>query len=95
MQIRVAGIEKESVVDGPGLRLVIFVQGCSRHCPGCHNPDTWDCDGGQEMDTGEILRQIGDSRLIQGVTFSGGEPSNRLQPVLCWLNIQKQSALIS
>jgi anaerobic ribonucleoside-triphosphate reductase activating protein len=74
MKIRLAGIEKESVVDGPGLRFVIFVQGCTRHCIGCHNPDTWDFDGGQEMDTGEILSQIGEGRLIRGVTFSGGEP---------------------
>jgi anaerobic ribonucleoside-triphosphate reductase activating protein len=74
MKIRLAGIEKESVVDGPGLRFVIFVQGCTRHCIGCHNPDTWDVDGGQEMDTGEILSQIGEGRLIRGVTFSGGEP---------------------
>jgi anaerobic ribonucleoside-triphosphate reductase activating protein len=74
MKIRVAGIEKESVVDGPGLRFVIFTQGCSHHCCGCHNPGTWDFDGGQEMDTGEILSQIEESRLIGGVAFSGGEP---------------------
>ena len=74
MKIRVAGIEKESVVDGPGLRFVIFVQGCSHRCSGCHNPDTWDFDGGQEMDTEEILKQIRETRLIRGVTFSGGEP---------------------
>lgn len=74
MKIRVAGIEKESVVDGPGLRFVIFTQGCNRRCVGCHNPDTWDFDGGQEMDTDEIFSQIEESRLIKGVTFSGGEP---------------------
>jgi len=74
MKIRVAGIEKESVVDGPGLRFVLFVQGCTRHCTGCHNPDTWDFDGGQEMDTGEILDQFGEGGLIRGITLSGGEP---------------------
>jgi anaerobic ribonucleoside-triphosphate reductase activating protein len=74
MKIRVAGIERESVVDGPGLRFVLFVQGCSRRCPGCHNPDTWDFDSGQEMDTDEILEQIKITRLIKGVTLSGGEP---------------------
>jgi anaerobic ribonucleoside-triphosphate reductase activating protein len=74
MKIRVAGIDQESVVDGPGLRFVIFVQGCTRRCTGCHNPDTWDFDGGQELDTEEILGQIGDGGLIRGVTFSGGEP---------------------
>lgn len=74
MRIRVAGIEKESVVDGPGLRFVVFAQGCSRHCPGCHNPGTWDFDGGQEMDTDEIIKQIKEAGLIRGVTLSGGEP---------------------
>lgn len=74
MKIRVAGIEKESVVDGPGLRFVIFTQGCSRRCPGCHNPDTWDFDGGQEMDTKDILLQIEGTGLLRGVTISGGEP---------------------
>jgi anaerobic ribonucleoside-triphosphate reductase activating protein len=74
MNIRVAGIEKESVVDGPGLRFVIFTQGCSHRCPGCQNPGAWDFNGGQEMDTGDILKQIRETRLIRGVTFSGGEP---------------------
>jgi anaerobic ribonucleoside-triphosphate reductase activating protein len=81
MRIRVAGIEKESVVDGPGLRFVIFTQGCPHHCAGCHNPDTWDSDGGQEMDTEDILRQVGENKLIAGVTFSGGEPFG--QAVAC------------
>lgn len=74
MKIRVAGIDKESVVDGPGLRFVVFVQGCPHHCTGCHNPDTWDFDGGQELDTEQILGQIRETRLIRGVTLSGGEP---------------------
>ncbi len=74
MKIRVAGIDRESVVDGPGLRFVLFAQGCPHRCPGCHNPDTWDFEGGQEMDTGEILSQIEGTRLIRGVTLSGGEP---------------------
>jgi anaerobic ribonucleoside-triphosphate reductase activating protein len=77
MKIRVAGIERESVVDGPGLRFVIFTQGCSHHCSGCHNPDTWDFEGGQEMDTDEILKQIEEIGLIRGVTLSGGEPFER------------------
>jgi anaerobic ribonucleoside-triphosphate reductase activating protein len=91
MKIRVAGIDKESVVDGPGLRFVIFVQGCTRQCSGCQNPDTWDFDGGQEMDTGEILDQIGEGRLIRGVTFSGGEPFE--QAGACALLAERVKAL--
>lgn len=74
MKIRVAGIERESVVDGPGLRFVIFTQGCPHHCAGCHNPGAWDFDAGQETDTEEILRQVKETGLIRGVTISGGEP---------------------
>lgn len=74
MKIRVAGIEKESVVDGPGLRFVIFTQGCPHHCAGCHNPGTWDFDAGQETDTEEILSQVRETGLIRGGTISGGEP---------------------
>lgn len=72
-QIRVAGIVKESVVDGPGLRFVVFAQGCKHNCPGCHNPKTHSFDGGQVMKISEIIEQI-DNPLLRGVTFSGGEP---------------------
>ena len=74
MELRVAGITRESVVDGPGLRLVVFVQGCPHHCPECHNPQTHDPSAGQLMDTSEIIRLVEQAHLIRGVTFSGGEP---------------------
>jgi anaerobic ribonucleoside-triphosphate reductase activating protein len=74
MEIRVAGLAKESVVDGPGLRFVIFTQGCPHQCPGCHNPHTHDPNGGEVMDSDEIFAQIKATKLIRGVTFSGGEP---------------------
>ena len=79
MLFRCAGIVEDSVVDGPGLRLSIFFQGCPHHCLGCHNPQTWDLKGGQEKDTQDILEYIKDSGdLWRGITITGGEPF--LQP---------------
>lgn len=74
MKLRVAGVIKESVVDGPGLRLVVFVQGCPHHCPGCHNAHTWDPAGGAEMAVAEIASMVRANPLLKGVTLSGGEP---------------------
>ena len=74
MKLRIAGIDPESVVDGPGIRLVVFTQGCPHRCPGCHNPQTHDPGGGYERDIDEIQTVIENSKLIRGVTFSGGEP---------------------
>ncbi|MGE5551320.1 MAG: anaerobic ribonucleoside-triphosphate reductase activating protein [Bacteroidota bacterium] len=79
--IRLAGLTKESVVDGPGLRTVVFAQGCPHHCPGCHNPDTWALDGGYETTVEAIWDEIKDARLIRGVTFSGGEPFLQAGPL--------------
>lgn len=72
--LRIAGTVSDSIVDGPGIRYVIFTQGCPHHCPGCHNPQTHDFAGGTEADVDLILEQIFQNPLISGVTFSGGEP---------------------
>lgn len=74
MQLRIAGIARESVVDGPGFRFVIFTQGCPHHCEGCHNPKTHAEDGGTFLAVEDIFSQICATKLISGVTFSGGEP---------------------
>lgn len=74
MNIRVTGIVKESIVDGPGIRYVIFAQGCKHHCPGCHNPHTHPFDGGYMVDINTILKEIASNPLLDGVTFSGGDP---------------------
>ena len=55
MKIRLAGVEPESIVDGPGYRLAVFTQGCPHGCPGCHNPQTHRLDGGYEADTQETV----------------------------------------
>ena len=73
-QIRIAGIVKESIVDGPGLRYTVFVQGCPHRCPECHNPHTHPREGGNLYHHEELLADIARNPLLQGVTISGGEP---------------------
>ncbi|NLY42562.1 MAG: anaerobic ribonucleoside-triphosphate reductase activating protein [Clostridiaceae bacterium] len=72
--IRIAGIIKESIVDGPGIRMVVFAQGCKHKCPGCHNPETHSFDGGTLVTVSSILEQAKKNPLLDGITFSGGEP---------------------
>jgi len=74
LNIRIAGIVPESVVDGPGIRFVIFTQGCPHRCPGCHNKHTWNPDDGYDISISELLEKVNAVGLIRGVTFSGGEP---------------------
>lgn len=72
--IRIAGVVRESIVDGPGIRFVVFCQGCPHHCEGCHNPDTHDFDGGYDCQIEKIVAAVEANPLLDGVTFSGGEP---------------------
>ena len=74
MKLRIAGITPESVVDGPGIRLVFFLQGCPHDCEGCHNPATHDCKGGREVEAADLIAEIETAKLIRGITLSGGEP---------------------
>jgi anaerobic ribonucleoside-triphosphate reductase activating protein len=72
--MRSAGLMQDSIVDGPGLRFVVFTQGCPHRCAGCHNPDTHDPEGGREMPVSEVVRQMLSNPLTDGVTLTGGEP---------------------
>lgn len=72
--IRIAGVIRESIVDGPGIRFTVFCQGCPHHCEGCHNPETHDFKGGYDCSIEKILTEIDKNPLLSGVTFSGGEP---------------------
>lgn len=93
--MRIYGLVQDSIVDGPGLRFVCFVQGCPHHCPGCHNPDSHDPDGGTEMTTDEVIHQMLSNPLTDGLTLSGGEPFNQAEDCLTiarvahahWLNV--------
>lgn len=71
--LRIAGIMRESIVDGPGIRFAVFCQGCPHDCPGCHNPETHDPAGGNEVKIDRILQEFDKNPLLSGMTFSGGE----------------------
>ena len=85
--IRIAGIVEESIVDGPGIRFVIFGQGCPHYCEGCHNQHTHDFSGGYDMKIEEIVIKVRKNPLIDGVTYSGGEPFIQAEP---FLNLSKR-----
>ena len=72
--MRIAGFVEESIVDGPGFRIVIFFQGCAHHCYGCHTPETWDFEGGKEVSFDLIKKIIDDNPYADGITLSGGDP---------------------
>ncbi|MBE6862121.1 MAG: anaerobic ribonucleoside-triphosphate reductase activating protein [Ruminococcus sp.] len=74
MKLRIAGTVNDSIVDGPGIRFTIFTQGCPHRCEGCHNPQTHDFEGGSIVDTDELWKKTEANPLLDGVTFSGGEP---------------------
>lgn len=76
--MRISGIVEESIVDGPGIRTVIFMQGCPHACPGCHNPETHDFRGGQETSLEDIRAVLERNPYIDGVTLSGGDPLARV-----------------
>lgn len=80
MKLRLSSsIMFDSIVDGPGLRMVIWTQGCIHNCYGCHNPQTHSLTSGYEVECEEIIGKLKESRLQKGITLSGGEPF--LQPV--------------
>lgn len=81
MEIRVAGLVNDSIVDGPGFRLAVFTQGCPHNCEGCHNPETHDFNGGTLIDTAEIVKMMQDNPLLDGITLTGGDPF--CQPLAC------------
>lgn len=80
--MRIAGIRRNSLVDGFGVNYVIFLQGCSHNCKGCHNPHTHDYAAGYEITIDELFADITKQKeLITGITFSGGEPLDQLSEV--------------
>ena len=76
-----ADLQSDSIVDGPGLRTVIWTQGCAHHCKGCQNAQTWDFNGGGEVPIKMVLDAIDELEYQDGITFSGGDPM--FQPYAC------------
>lgn len=91
----ISGTVTDSIVDGPGLRYVVFTQGCEHHCAGCHNPQTWGFEATENVKLlhySEILKEIKSNPLITGVTLSGGDPVLQLPAVTKLVeNIKKES----
>ena len=88
MKIRLAAdLQTDSIVDGLGIRTVIWTQGCSHNCPMCHNPGTHDFDGGELVEIEDVIEALEDLTGQDGVTFSGGDPM--FQPKQCALLAKK------
>ena len=86
--MRLAAITKDSITEGPGLRIVVWTQGCNKHCPGCHNPETWDYCGGYEESVDFIIANC--NNYPGDVTFCGGEPFDQLTELIyCCKSINK------
>lgn len=82
MKIRLAAyLQSDSIVDGEGIRTVIWTQGCPHHCLGCHNPETWSFDEGELVDLEDVYEAIDELEGQDGITFSGGDPF--MQPKEC------------
>ncbi len=87
--LRLSAIVRESIVDGPGIRFVVFTQGCYHNCLGCHNPATHDPNGGFEITAEELIIElnkcISENPLLDGITISGGEPLLQASELLSFL----------
>ena len=93
MEIRLAGLEPESIVDGPGYRFTVFVQGCPHNCPGCHNPQTHDFGGGHVAQTDDVIAHLGQNPLVRGLTLSGGEPMMQPEPLYLIAKAAKEKGM--
>ena len=78
-KLRVLHIVEGTSVDGPGLRTSIYLAGCRHHCPGCHNPESWNMGGGEERTLDELMEVIAYNEAP--VTFSGGDPLAQAEPL--------------
>lgn len=97
MKGRIHSLESFGTVDGPGVRFVVFVQGCPMRCAYCHNPDTWEMNGGTEMEPAYIIEQY--ERNISfykdgGITVTGGEPLMQVDFLIDLFTLAKEKISI-
>ena len=74
-----ADLQSDSIVDGPGLRAVLWTQGCSHHCKGCQNEQTWSYEDGALVPLSEVYKAIDELEYQTGFTFSGGDPMYQIE----------------
>jgi len=91
--MKIAGLIKYSVVDGPGFRFVVFTQGCHLRCKGCHNPETWDFGGGTDVPLDDIIEDMLSNPLADGLTLSGGEPFDQAADCASLAAIARENGL--
>ena len=88
-----APLQTDSIVDGEGIRAVVWTQGCSHNCLGCHNPETHDFNGGYLVNVDDLKKEIGELTNQQGITFSGGDPLYQVDSVLELVKYSKSIGL--
>ncbi|VEH68405.1 pyruvate formate-lyase activating enzyme [Rodentibacter pneumotropicus] len=96
---KIHSFESCGTVDGPGIRFILFMQGCLMRCKYCHNRDTWDLDGGREISIDELMKEVVSYRHFMnatggGVTASGGEAILQAEFVRDWFRACKKRELI-
>jgi len=83
--IRIAGINRNDFINGQGVSISLFLQGCPFHCKGCHNPETWDSHGGKEYDEFELIDKIIDAidknEIQRNLSILGGEPLDTIEKI--------------
>lgn len=84
---------KDSIVDGEGIRSVIWFQGCPHHCPGCHNPQSHKFNTGIKTTTAKMIKEISSLTNQDGITFSGGEPFSQPETLLELVKYTKERNL--
>lgn len=81
-KIKIASVIDDSIVDGPGIRMTVFFQGCSHGCEGCFNKETWGFNGGHYCDVEDIYKAAMNNPLLDGITLSGGDPIYQVKGAL-------------